>query len=231
MLPEFPRTQHLPYKPNLQTGDMTCTDKEALVVFESSRVSVEEKVDGSNCGMSIIKGDPAVRNHNHIIHKGFKGKTPAKLQFATVWNWWHEHQNLFRNLSEAGPFSIYGEWCVAQHGMEYDMLPSWFITHSLFDYDSQRWVDSQMARSVMLDCGFTPVPLLYWGQVPSYQELEALANGRSPLTHDGVREGVYVTVSDRRWITHRYKMVREGFVQGEKWSETVLNKNKLEPVS
>ena len=226
MLPQFPRTRHLPWQANAKRDDLIAAEAEAAIIFSSDRVSVEEKVDGSNAGMSILDGQPAIRNHNHIIHKAYSGRrTPAKLQFSSVWNWWYENRQLFEALD--GPYTVYGEWCVAQHGMAYDHLPSWFIAHTVYDYHAGNWLDTEIARSLLTSAGFATTPLLHWGSVQSYQQLEALANGPSQFAPNSLREGVYIKVSDGRYITHNFKMVRPGFEQGALWSDSKMTKNKI----
>jgi len=226
-LPEFPRTRHLPWKVNAQTGDVISTDAEANVIFTSPRLSIEEKVDGANCGMGIDDGHPAIRNRNHVIHKGFCGKTPAKMQFGSVWNWWHDNIHLFQKLSEHGPYSVYGEWCVAQHGLNYDLLPSWFIAHTLYDYEKELWVDTQIARQVLESSGFSLVPLLHWGTVTDYAQLEQLSLSSTAFARNSLCEGIYLKICNGVSITHNFKMVRSDFVQGGLWSATEINKNKL----
>lgn len=226
ILPQYPRTRHLPHKPNTQRNDLVVDDNDADIIFTSDRVSVEEKVDGANCGMTLYEDHPLIRNHNNILNKAYHKKTPAKMQFASVWNWWYNNRSMFESLLESGPFSVYGEWMVAQHGLYYDQLPSWFIAHSIWNYEALEWVDTKVARDILSACGFDLVPLLHWGPVDSYEQLESLANDQSEFASES-GEGVYVKVSDGRWVTNRFKMVRQGFEQGALWSDQEINKNKL----
>lgn len=226
MLPQFPRTRHLPWQANAKRDDLIASEKEASIIFNSARVSVEEKVDGANVGMSIYDDQPAIRNHNHIIHKAYsKRRTPAKMQFSSIWNWWYENRQLFEALD--GPFSVFGEWCVAQHGMAYDHLPSWFIAHTVYDFEAEKWLDTEVARNLLESVGFATVPLLHWGPVESYEQLATLANSPSQFAPNGLREGVYLKVSDGKYITQNFKMVRPGFEQGALWSDEKLTKNKI----
>jgi len=223
-LPDFPRTEHLPWKPNSNT-DKIAESVENLL--ESDRVSIEEKVDGSNCGMGILDDVPIIRNRNHVIHKGVNGKTPAKMQFSSVWNWWHENRDLFEKLDEAGPYTIFGEWCVAQLGMKYTELPSWFLAHTLYNYDDRKYVDTMVARTILADCGFHLVPLLHWGKIPNSRFIEELGNKTKSQFTDEEVEGVYLKICDGKYITKSFKLVRQGFEPGKLWSDKVLNKNVL----
>lgn len=124
LLPQFPRTAHLPHKPNTDKLDKVAREKEAAVVF-AEYINVEEKIDGSSCGMTIQDGNPVVRNRDHILRKGFHKKgSAAKEQFGPVWNWFYAHKGCFEKLAALGPFSVYGEWCLARHGIAYTSLPS-----------------------------------------------------------------------------------------------------------
>ena len=228
ILPEYPRTRHIPWKPNTARGDLVASDAEAGIILSSEFVSVEEKIDGANCGMTLYEGEPLIRNHTHILRKGYFKDTPAKMQFSSIFNWFYKNKELFENLEkQAGPVAVYGEWMVAQHGLEYDLLPSLFIAFDLYDYERQLFVAPQLARPILTEAGFTLAPQLHAGPVGNYELLEALANQASPFTTCGLREGVYVKVSDDRWITARFKMVRQGFIQGGLWNEKKLKKNKV----
>ncbi len=228
LLPEFPRTLHLPYKPNTQHGDLVAN--EADVIFRSPHVYVEEKIDGASAGMALIDEHPIIRNRNHILKKGFVKETPAKKQFTSIWGWFYENKKLFEFLdviTSGRGVTVYGEWMWAQHGLYYDQLPSWFIAYDLFCHDLGEFVETHVARTCLQKAGFAVPPLLHSGPVKSYEQLEELSLQPSPFTTQGPREGVYIKISDGTLVTHRFKMVRQGFVQGGLWSEMQLQKNKL----
>ena len=86
MLPEYPATRHLPWKPN-NRGDKVATELEASVIFNNVRTYVQEKIDGANCGMGYLDGFPVVRNRTKILRKGQQLKNPSVAQFASAWNW------------------------------------------------------------------------------------------------------------------------------------------------
>jgi len=227
LLPEFPRTLHLPHKPNTQRGDLVAQDADILFGDEGL-VHVEEKVDGASVGIAFIDGHPVVRNRSHILKKGFLKDTPAKKQFRPIWNWVHENKKKFVELADLmGAVTVYGEWMWAQHGMYYDRLPDWFIAYDVFNHDTEHWMPTSAVRA-SLDCaGFTMPPRLKLGRIESYEQLEELTLQPTDFASKGLREGVYVKVTDGSTVTHRFKMVRQGFVQGGLWSEKKLQKNKL----
>lgn len=230
ILPDYPRVRHIPWKPNASRDDLACELHECQMIFSQPRTEVTEKVDGSNVGIAFYEGEPIIRNHNHVMRKGYSKETPAKQQFATIFNWFYENKPMFERLNEiGGPVGVYGEWMVAQHGLEYDNLPSLFIAFDLYDYEMRDFVAADIARDILTQAGFTMVPLLYSGAIQSFEQLEELANQPSPFTTKGNREGIYVKVSDDRKVTDRFKMVRQGFVQGGLWNTDSLKKNRLRP--
>lgn len=230
MLPEYPSLRHLPWKPNSK-GDKIATDDEAAVIFSGAMVCVQEKIDGANCGMGFLEGHPVVRTRTKILRKGQELKNPSQKQFAAAWNWMHDRKDRFDKLDEAGPYAVFGEWMVQQHGMVYDKLPEWFVAYDLFDYEKEHFVDPGKADKILRDCGFETIPITFYGQSLSikpltYAHLEEWANLPSWFAVDAKREGIVVKVSDGEWTTDRFKMVRQGFDQGCLLGET-LKKNKL----
>src|SRR4051812_32462722 len=101
ILPDFPRTQHLPHKANTGKGDTVASEKESRIIFTSDLVAVEEKIDGANTGMCLYEGNPIIRNRNHILNKAFtQRRTAAKMQFASIFNWFYANMDKFAILNE-----------------------------------------------------------------------------------------------------------------------------------
>ena len=228
LLPEYPRTYHLPYKPNIDHGDDVAPPEEAEIIFKSPRVVVEEKIDGAGCAMALVNGHPLIRSREHFLKKGYRKETPAKIQFASVWNWFYQHQDMFRALEkELGGVSVYGEWMVAQHGIEYDLLESWFYPFALYDQERQWYYDPEYARSILEGVGFKMTPLVYIGPIESYEQLESWTRRPSNLAAHAQCEGVYLKIGDGKWMTQRFKMVRSDYVRGALWDGKILKKNHL----
>jgi len=226
IIPEFPRTRHLPWKPNTVRGDLVVSEDDAKVIFENPFTYVQEKVDGANSGMALVNDEPIVRNREHILRKGFMKDTPAKKQFASIWGWFYDHKENFQKLNDLlGPVSVYGEWMVQIHGMVYENLPDWFLAYDVYDYEVEKFHDPKVSMEALVECGFSVVPTLKSGPT-SYEELEKFANEPSAFAPTP-REGVYVKTSDGQWQTDRFKMVRQGFVQGGLFDNKVLRKNRL----
>ena len=228
LLPDYPRTRHIPWKANAKRDDLIASEKECQIIFKSDNVFIEEKVDGSQTGITIVDNQPVIRNRNHILNKAFQGKTAAKMQFSSIWGWFYKNQQLFRDLMElTGPVSVYGEWMWARHGLEYDQLPDYFIPYDLFDHEKRVYLATDYTRDKLIQAGFATVPLLHQGKVESWEQLEKLTNEPSPFTTLAPREGIYLKITDGKQIVQRFKMVRQNFIQGEHWSKKQLVRNRL----
>lgn len=225
ILPDYPSTLHINWKPNTSRNDMVASNLDCNILFNSI-VSVEEKIDGSNCGMALYDGHPVIRNSDHILAKGYVKNTPAKKQFASVFNWFYQYQKCFEKINAlAGPVGVFGEWMVMAHGMKYDKLPSYFIAFDLYDYEARNYVATPIARKLLKEAGFILAPQLHFGTISSYEQLELFANRPSPFSTTAKAEGIYVKISNDYWVTHRFKMVRADFKQGSLFGKTMVKNN------
>ncbi len=230
LLPEFPRTIHLPWKPNAVQNDVIAVGTDADLIFTTPHTYVEEKVDGANCAMMFYEGEAVIRNRSHILNKGYLKDTPAKIQFRSAWTWFYENKKKFDVINNiAGrQVGVYGEWLLALHGIEYDKLPTLFMAYDVFDCEAGNFLDIDFARLLLEKSGFIMTPLLHKGPVKDWEQLENWCNEPTTFSSTDLREGVYVKVStDQQFVTHRFKMIRSGFVQGSKWDEEKMTKNKL----
>lgn len=232
-LPEYPRTLHLPYKPNAKRDDLVASDKDVEDIFVNENTYVEEKIDGANSAMMLISHHrdnevPLIRNRSHILSKGYNKATPAKAQFSSIWNWFYENKTKFRDLNDLLGFEagVYGEWLYALHGIRYDKLPSLFVPFDIYDHVNDYYLDTGFTRRCLEEVGFEIIPLLHKGKVENYEQLEAFCQQESPFASER-REGVYIKVTDGTKIIKRFKMVRTDFEQGCHWSDTSITKNKL----
>lgn len=220
ILPEYPSLRHLPWKPN-NKGDNIASEEEASIIFNSS-ILIQEKIDGANCGMTFLDGHPVVRSRTKILRKGQDLKNPSLKQFASAWNWMHENQQKFEQLAEIGPYSVYGEWMIQQHGMVYDRLSDWFIAYDLYDYEKQHFLAAHISDQILKSLMFETIPalILLDSKIVSYEFLEELAN-KTSFFSEQLREGIIVKTFDEQWTTGRFKMVRQGFDQGCLLGDTI----------
>lgn len=231
ILPDFPRTQHLAHKPNAHRSDLVASEEECKIIFESDNVELTTKVDGANVGICFYEGNPVIRNRNNILNKGKTGhlRTPAKLQFASIYNWAYENLEKFEKLNELAGFDVtlYAEWLYALHGIKYDKLPSYLIVFDLYDWEAEKYICPIRSRDLVTKAGFEFVPLLHKGKVPNWEVFDKFCQEQDPFSTTDRREGVYVKVSDGKYITRRFKIVRHDFIQGCHWSKTAIKRNKL----
>lgn len=226
ILPEFPKTQHLPWNPNTSRNDLIASKEEAEFIFSNPFAYVQEKVDGANAGLALVDNEPIIRNRDFILRKGFFKDTPAKKQFVPIWGWFYKHKENFEKLSDLlGPVSVYGEWMLQIHGMIYDSLPDWFLAYDVYDYEVKKFLDPKIAIESLIESGFSVVPNLQIG-IKSYEELEELTKEKS-LFSSSAREGIYIKTSDGKYQDKRFKMVRQDFVQGSLFDKKELKKNRL----
>lgn len=224
ILPPFPRTPHLPHKPNLEQNDLVASE-----IHLDGLLSIEEKVDGASVGITIDdEGNPVIRNREHILKKGYtKKETTAKLQFRPLWNYFYANKKAFLKILEEAPLAIYGEWMWAQHGIHYTRLPDWFIPYDIYNYELGVFLSPVIARAILRDAGFHCPTLIFEGeQELSYDDLEIWANSPASWA-DGKVEGIYLKVHDGETVIHRYKMVREDYRRGTLWDNYDLKKNDI----
>lgn len=225
ILPSFPRTPHLQWSTNREENDIVADDESPLI---SLPVNIEEKIDGASVGMTLHGGHPLIRNRDHILRKGYVKDTPAKKQFASMWNWFYETKDRWKRIIEAGPFSVYGEWLIAQHGIYYDRLPDWFVAYDVYDYESDIFLSPLISRPLLIELGFT-VPTLHHqgllkmgddgGNIIPWADLPAEWS-------DEQSEGVYYKVYNDERVTHRFKQVNHNYKRGQYWDGKTLRRNK-----
>jgi hypothetical protein len=242
ILPEFPKTEHLPslghYAPNASSDDRVASAQIASIVNGNVNVYVEEKLDAANSGICHYDGQPIIRNRNHVLRKGYgRKRTNAKLQFAPIWNWYYESVEKFERLNDALGFyaSVYGEWMYFTGTIFYDKLPAYFVAYDIWDSEERCFLPPTVTRAALERVGFAVPPLLQIG-VKSYDELVshfvqsawAAAPELQSRPGNALREGVYLKVFDENKITHRFKMVRQGFLPGENFTghRNLLNKHE-----
>lgn len=221
MLPAFPRIKHLPYSPNMGTGDVMADFKEIEGILSNS-VIVEEKIDGSSCGM-MYDGNAIIRNKDHILKKGYLKNTPAKLQFRPAWNWLYDNKDKFIELNKifGYPVGVYGEWVYAVHGLIYDKLPSLFIAYEVYDPEFFTLLEPKKSRKVLAESGFCIPYLIFEGRM-DVDMIEIWSQEQSFYSTSQKREGIIVKTSNER-----FKKVRSDFVQGALWDKKELKKQYI----
>lgn len=221
VLPPYPGTVHLPYKPNASKDDIIASEREAKVIF-GGHLSIEEKIDGASVGMVLFDDHPIIRSKDYILRKG-----NTKGQFATIWNWFYDHQKRFKKIAALGPFSVYGEWMVRSHGIFYSSLPDWFIPYDLYNYVNQVFLSPVTARRLLTEAGFSVPALRFQGKFEdTYDDLEKMATLPAEWA-EGPAEGIYIKVCNQEVVKARFKMVRPDFQRGSLWDQDTRNTLKI----
>lgn len=228
ILPSFPHAIRLYPNPALEWDDVVARDGTIGILQDpKGDICVEEKIDGANVGICLQDGHPKIRNKERMLKKGESAKTASKKQFSSIWNWFYKNQSKFKKLEKfLGPCTVYGEWMWMQHGMEYDQLPSWFIAFDVYDHHRRDFLSHVVSRNALDEAGFTLPKRLDFKTPQNYSDYVNLTEGTSEFTTKGEREGICIKVSKGDRVTHRFKMVRAGFVRGALFQDKVV-KNRL----
>lgn len=230
ILPNFPRTRHLPFEPCASSDDRIASLEEFDALVSSGlNIAIEEKVDGANSGFTIMDGQPVIRNRNHILSKNYSSRnTPAKMQFAPIWNWFYENRDKFEALEAILGFKpcVYGEWLYAKHTVNYDQLPSWFVAFDVYDYESRKYISPKRYRPALIESGFNIVPEMEFQEITE-ESLKNMRDTNTTFSKNEKKEGIYLKACDGDFIVERLKMVRPNFIQGEHWNKKQLVKNGM----
>jgi hypothetical protein len=102
-----------------------------------------------------------------------------------------------------------------------------FLTYDIYDPQQGKFLDTRLAQTILTRIGFAVTPIVYEGKFPTEEHLDLLLNGDTIFSTKAKREGLYIKVSDGQWITHRFKMVRPGFVPGALFLKDDFLRNTL----
>ncbi len=217
---KFPSTPHLATMPGVDIrGDKVLTDSERDE-FLRHELTVEEKVDGANLGISFdAAGNTRAQNRGAYLH------LPSSGQWKKLGKWLALRTDvLFEHLADR--YILFGEWCYAQHSIFYDRLPDWFLAFDIYDRESRRFLTSERRDRLIEKMRISKVPGLAHGRF-SYPEIEKLLS-QSKLA-DQPAEGIYLRIDNGDWLDQRAKLVRPAFIQAveKHWSRSAIKPNRL----
>lgn len=193
LMPIYPRIPHLPYEPNATADDLISSiDVESL-----RNVYVEEKVDGANVRMAYSLS--SIGNRDHILNKGYApSNTTAKKQMASCWSWMGDRKKMFQSLEKLAnsPVTVYGEWCIYQHGIDYDNLPDKFLAYDVFLHENKSFMPHSQALEVLEAAGFS-VPKFVFFESVDIQALVTLRDFQSNYClRSQTREGIVIRANE-----------------------------------
>lgn len=220
MFLRFPHTPHLFWLGADQPRGDKVLSPDAAARFLKGELVVEEKVDGTNVGFSVLNGALVAQSRGEYI----RGSTHP--QFSPLWPWLAERQEaLTQALGEN--LVLFGEWCYAVHSVKYDALPDWFLGFDVYDRTVGRFWSAIRRNELLRQIGILSVPELGRGHY-DIRDLRVLLLGGSSR-FGGAMEGLYLRQEHDGWVHRRAKLVRAEFVQGidKHWSKRPLERNHL----
>ncbi len=217
---KLPSTPHLVTLPGVDIRDDKVMAASERNEFLRHELIVEEKVDGSNLGVSF-DAEGSIRAQN----RGAYLRLPGSGQWKKLGEWLALRTDLlFEYLSDR--HILFGEWCYAQHSVFYDRLPDWFLGFDIFDRESRRFLSSERRDRMLEKMHISKVPSLARGRF-SCPELKKLLS-QSKLA-DRPAEGLYLRFNQGDWLGQRAKLVRPTFIQAveQHWSRSAIRPNRL----
>jgi ATP-dependent RNA circularization protein (DNA/RNA ligase family) len=218
---KFPSTPHLALvEGELVRGDKLI-DEAARARLLSEPVTVEEKVDGANVGISFdADGSLRLQNRGNLI------ANRSHPQFDPLKSWAEQRRYRLRETLGEG-LMLFGEWCYARHTIPYEALPDYFLAFDVYDRQAAAFLSVEQRDLVLDELELAATPRLFQGRLGSLERLLGLL-GPSRLGAEPM-EGLYVRLDDGDWLALRAKLVRPRFLQVDEqhWSARPLERNRL----
>ncbi len=219
----YPHTPHLAaLSATAPRGDKVLTAQEANALL-ASEVTVEEKIDGANLGLSRGEDGSLVAQNRGT----YLARSTAAEQFQPLWGWLGPRRA--RLLEAVGEHRIlFGEWCYARHSVSYARLPDWFLLFDVYDGESARFWAADRRDALAGELDLACVPRIARGRF-RLPDLVAMIDGSR--VGDAGMEGIVVRHDEDDWQIGRAKLVRAAFVQAidDHWSRRRLERNRLAP--
>jgi hypothetical protein len=228
---KYPRTRHLEGS-RLQPGDEDL-DAVPFSLIAGRNIVVEEKLDGSNCGISFTPaGELCLQSRGHYLTGGEREK-----HFALFKQWAAVHAVALRDRL-GDRYVLYGEWLFAKHTVFYDALPHYLLEFDILDRHDGCFLDTPRRIALLAGFSLPQVKVLFAGRVHRIDELTALI-GPSHFLRDGhltrlrelseergidadrvlretdrtgLMEGLYIKVEEQGQVVERLKYVRSDFL-------------------
>lgn len=217
---KFPSTPHLVTLPGVDIRDDKVLTEIERDEFLRHEVTVEEKVDGANLGLSFdADGNIRAQNRGTYLQLLDSGQWKKLVEWLAI-----HIDTLFEHLSDR--YILFGVWCYAQHSIYYDRLPDWFLAFDIYDRDAGRFLSSVRRDRLLCEMHISKVPAIVRGQF-AYHEIQKFLS-KSKLT-DQPAEGIYLRIDHGNWLEQRAKIVRPAFIQTLKqhWSRSAIKPNRL----
>jgi len=225
---KFPRTHHIfDAGGSGVTRDDLVLSKEEIKEYLNCELTLEEKVDGANLGMSIDRDYNIIyQNRSHYVTYS------SASQFKGLKKWEETHAGELYQILKPNRHILYGEWCYAKHSIHYTDLPNYFLAFDIFDKYENKFFSRQKFYEIMSQTSIPTVPVIDKVTFKDDKELKDRLMGyldSKSKFRDGHIEGVYIRKDDGDFLERRCKLVRPDFVQGidTHWSKMTLVKNVI----
>jgi len=203
---KFPRTPHLFILPGIDIRDDKILSLIQAESFYSNPITIEEKVDGANVGISFGSMEGIkVQNRGNYMHPG------DDWQFEKLWDWIYQRHDLLTNLLQ-DKYILFGEWCYFKHSISYTQLPDWFIGIDIYHIQEKRFFSVNRRNQILEQLGIFWVPEIKRGVFNKTQIIDLLTNVSSKLGAKNL-EGLYLRLDNDQWLKSRAKVVRSDFIQ------------------
>ena len=217
---KFPSTPHLVFTSKNVARSDKLLDAGKKEILLSNPVTIEEKIDGANLGISFSSsGDILLQNRGQYLVPPFYG------QWKSISTWISMHQDSLLDVLE-DKYILFGEWCYARHSISYSKLPDWFIGFDIYDISAQKFLAVPLRNKMLGKAGIVIVPQIKHGaftmnEIPTL--LKRSAYGDSPC------EGLYFRYDVSNWLEIRAKYVRSAFIQSidHHWCSSPIQKNQI----
>lgn len=217
---KFPSTPHLACLPGIDIRDEKVLTEAQRDEFLRHEVTIEEKVDGANLGLSFnAEGNIRAQNRGSYLD------LPGSGQWKKLGDWLAHHMDtLFEHLSDR--YILFGEWCYAQHSVFYDRLADWFLGFDVYDKQKSRFFSVERRDALLREMRLAQVPVLARGHLAYAEILKLLSTSKFS---DQPAEGIYLRCNQGNWLLQRAKLVRPTFIQAveQHWSRSVIRPNRL----
>ncbi|MEK6916648.1 MAG: RNA ligase family protein [Nanoarchaeota archaeon] len=200
---DFPSTPHIYVDSHFGHKEMHSfyTDKESTKLLAGKKVNLEEKLDGSNVGISFMDWELSLQSRKHKIGN--------HAQYDLLKNWSQVMAEHFKRTI-GNKYVVFGEWMFAKHTLEYDALPHYFIGTGVWDKEEGRPISTDRRYALFEELGIPHSPMIYSGEVSGYKHLNSFMNINSEFGPNRI-EGLYGRIEKDGGVEAYFKLVDKEF--------------------
>ncbi|MDP1932618.1 MAG: RNA ligase family protein [Gammaproteobacteria bacterium] len=218
----FPHTHHLIWLGEGEPrGDKVLLAHEVTEMLQNE-IIIEEKLDGANLGISLDdNGQLQAQNRGSYLEQPFNG------QFSRLNSWLGQYDFALKDFLTPD-LILFGEWCAAQHSLDYHALPDWFLLFDVYDRRQEKFWSVARRNELATTLGLSQVPELGRGHFDKATLTKFLETATSRY-RAGQVEGIVIRQDSQQWNEARAKFVNKNFVQAieEHWRSRTMQWNQV----